>query len=124
MTERPRAMAFYGRWRDLASCRGLGPALFYPGPEEPSEQASAAKSICAACPVRQACLEHALAAREPDGVWGGLTEGERRRLLRTSGSPDRRRTTMQPARRTPIGDYGLIGDSRTAALSSTAGSIA
>ena len=81
MTERPGAGAFWW-WRDLASCRGFGPALFYPNPEEASKQALAAKRICAACPVRLACLECALAAREPDGVWGGLTEGERRRLLR------------------------------------------
>ena len=45
------------------------------------EDAEEAKAICAECPVRQACLEHALAHREREGVWGGATERERRRIL-------------------------------------------
>jgi WhiB family redox-sensing transcriptional regulator len=40
-----------------------------------------AKSICAECTVRQECLEFALRVHEPHGIWGGLTEAERRRLL-------------------------------------------
>lgn len=44
-----------------------------------------AKEICADCPVQQACLQHALAAAEPYGVWGGLTEGERQ--TRTAPAP-------------------------------------
>ena len=39
-----------------------------------------AKAVCAACPVLQACREHALAVREPYGIWGGLDESERQRL--------------------------------------------
>ena len=50
-------------------------------------EADPAKEICALCPVRTSCLEHALAVRERDGVWGGATERERRRLIR-----QRRRT--------------------------------
>jgi WhiB family redox-sensing transcriptional regulator len=42
-----------------------------------------AKSICRSCPVRAQCAAHALAAREPYGVWGGFTETERLRLLET-----------------------------------------
>jgi WhiB family redox-sensing transcriptional regulator len=41
-----------------------------------------AKRICAYCPVRQACLDYALNAGEPHGIWGGLTPGERTELLR------------------------------------------
>jgi len=41
-----------------------------------------AKAICRSCHVRQPCLEFALDRRERDGVWGGATEKERRRLLR------------------------------------------
>jgi WhiB family redox-sensing transcriptional regulator len=41
----------------------------------------AAKGVCRACPVRAECAAHALAAREPYGVWGGFTEAERLRLL-------------------------------------------
>ena len=66
-------------WRDRAACRGLDPDIFYPVSDEDAETA---KSICAECPVREACLEYALANRERDGVWGGATERERRRLIR------------------------------------------
>jgi WhiB family redox-sensing transcriptional regulator len=66
-------------WREKARCRGVAPEIFYP-PED--DDALEAKSVCAACPVREACLEHALTRREKIGVWGGMTERERRRLLR------------------------------------------
>ncbi|MEX1007088.1 MAG: WhiB family transcriptional regulator [Acidimicrobiia bacterium] len=65
-------------WRQYARCLGADPELFYPA----SDDAAAAKSICAVCPVREPCLDHAITAREKQGVWGGLTEKERRRLIR------------------------------------------
>lgn len=68
-------------WRQLAGCRGVDPDIFYPASED-DEDAAEAKAICAACPVREACLEHALLVREKHGVWGGLTERERRRVIR------------------------------------------
>jgi WhiB family redox-sensing transcriptional regulator len=52
---------------------------FYPATDD---EAESAKAVCAQCPVREACLEHALSVREKDGVWGGCTERERRRILR------------------------------------------
>jgi WhiB family transcriptional regulator, redox-sensing transcriptional regulator len=66
-------------WRQNAACRGLDPEIFYPADEE---EADAAKSVCAECHVREICLEHALGSRERDGVWGGATEKERRRIIR------------------------------------------
>ena len=68
-------------WRELARCRGVDPEVFYPVSDD-DEAADEAKSICALCPVREACLEFALTSREKEGVWGGLTERERRRVLR------------------------------------------
>ena len=68
-------------WRKHAACRGLDVEVFYPVSDEEADAAEA-KLICAQCPVRQACLEHALAAREREGIWGGTTERERRRLVR------------------------------------------
>jgi WhiB family redox-sensing transcriptional regulator len=73
-------------WRMQGRCRGIDPAIFYP-PTEDDASAAEAKQICSTCPVRTPCLEHALALREKFGVWGGLTERERRRALR-----QRRRT--------------------------------
>jgi WhiB family redox-sensing transcriptional regulator len=71
-------------WRTKAACQGLDPQIFYP---ETDEEADRAKDVCAVCPVQQACLEHALNRREKEGVWGGCTERERRRIIR-----QRRRT--------------------------------
>jgi WhiB family redox-sensing transcriptional regulator len=68
-------------WRQYARCLGADPEIFYPNSED-DEAAEPAKAICRVCPVREPCLEHAITAREKQGVWGGLTERERRRLIR------------------------------------------
>jgi WhiB family redox-sensing transcriptional regulator len=68
-------------WRKQAACRGLDVEVFYPATEDEADAAEA-KAVCAECPVRQLCLEHALAHREREGVWGGTTERERRRIVR------------------------------------------
>jgi WhiB family transcriptional regulator, redox-sensing transcriptional regulator len=66
-------------WRQRAACRGVDPEVFYPATDE---EAGDAKEVCAVCSVRESCLEYALTNRERDGVWGGATERERRRILR------------------------------------------
>jgi WhiB family redox-sensing transcriptional regulator len=66
-------------WKQHAACRGVEPEIFYPITDEEAEEA---KVICAACAVREICLDFALGNRERDGVWGGATERERRRILR------------------------------------------
>ncbi len=68
-------------WRKRAACRGIDVEIFFPESDDDAE-AEGAKAVCEVCPVRQACLEHALAHREREGVWGGATERERRRILR------------------------------------------
>ena len=68
-------------WRQYARCLGAPPDVFHP-PADSDEAAEPAKAICRVCPVREPCLEHAITAREKQGVWGGLTERERRRLIR------------------------------------------
>ena len=77
-------MAIAEIWNDQAACRGLDPEIFYPVSEEEAERA---KAVCGQCAVQASCLEHALGSRERDGVWGGATEKERRRIIR-----QRRRT--------------------------------
>jgi WhiB family transcriptional regulator, redox-sensing transcriptional regulator len=67
-------------WRQQAACRGLEPVIFYPTYDD--DDIDMAKAVCAQCAVREACLEHALAVREKEGIWGGCTERERRRILR------------------------------------------
>lgn len=66
-------------WRQKAACRGVDPDIFYPVSDEDAEEA---KAICMQCPVQRACLEWALGNREREGVWGGATERERRRIIR------------------------------------------
>lgn len=73
-------------WRQRGACQGLDPAVFFPD-EGDEESAGIAIAVCDTCDVRIACLEHALASREKEGVWGGTTERERRRIIR-----QRRRT--------------------------------
>jgi WhiB family transcriptional regulator, redox-sensing transcriptional regulator len=70
-----------GTWRDQARCRGVDPQVFHPA-EEDEAAAAEAKAICDQCAVREPCLEYAINAREKDGVWGGMTARERRRLIR------------------------------------------
>ncbi len=64
---------------DDAACRDADTAVFFPTSDA---HAAEAKAICAACPVREACLEYALETRPADGVWGGLTPTERHRVIR------------------------------------------
>jgi WhiB family redox-sensing transcriptional regulator len=71
---------FAARWRELAACRGAELNLFFPGR---GESAGPARRVCAGCPVRQPCLDYAITNRISHGIWGGLTERERR-ALRTS----------------------------------------
>ena len=66
-------------WRDEAACRDEDTAIFFPVNDAGASRAAA---ICAVCPVREQCLEFALQTRQSDGVWGGLTEPERRRVRR------------------------------------------
>jgi WhiB family redox-sensing transcriptional regulator len=68
-------------WRQQAACRGLDPAIFYPASDD-DEISDVAKDVCAVCTVREACLEFALAVREKQGIWGGCTERDRRRIVR------------------------------------------
>jgi len=68
---------FAARWRELAACCGTDLDLFYP---ERGQSAGPARQVCAQCPVRQPCLDYALSNRIASGIWGGLTERERRPL--------------------------------------------
>ncbi|HHC07605.1 MAG TPA: WhiB family transcriptional regulator [Actinobacteria bacterium] len=66
-------------WAAFSACRDADPELFFGGTKEQTEKALA---ICRSCAVRRECLDHALEVRERFGIWGGMTESERRKLLR------------------------------------------
>ncbi len=71
-------------WRQLASCRETDPALFFPvgNTDRALADLEAAKAVCAGCRVREACLEFAMETKQEAGIWGGMSEDERRRLRR------------------------------------------
>ncbi|MFI8916523.1 WhiB family transcriptional regulator [Streptomyces sp. NPDC053513] len=71
-------------WRHNAVCREEDPDLFFPvGNTGPALlQIAEAKAVCCRCPVMQACLRWALESGQDDGVWGGLSEDERRAMKR------------------------------------------
>jgi WhiB family redox-sensing transcriptional regulator len=71
-------------WRKRAACKDEDPELFFPigdvGPALP--QIDEAKAVCRRCPVVDECLNWALTMGEDDGVWGGMSEDERRAIRR------------------------------------------
>ncbi|NJQ03935.1 WhiB family transcriptional regulator [Streptomyces zingiberis] len=67
-------------WRERALCAQTGPEFFFPVPGGSTREA---KQVCRACEGRVECLEYALENDERFGVWGGLSEKERRRLRRS-----------------------------------------
>ncbi|MGH9155841.1 MAG: WhiB family transcriptional regulator [Acidimicrobiales bacterium] len=75
-------------WRAQAACRNRDVEIFFPTGDG-EDAAAPAKAICATCPVRAACLEWALDTRQEEGVWGGLSETDRRRLRRRRQAAER-----------------------------------
>ena len=69
-------------WQEQALCAETDPEAFFP---EKGGSTREAKKICTGCEVRTECLEYALANDERFGIWGGLSERERRRLRRRAG---------------------------------------
>ena len=66
-------------WQLEANCLGVDPDLFFP---ERGASTKEAKAVCKGCVVREVCLEFALQNGEKFGIWGGLSERERRRIRR------------------------------------------
>lgn len=77
-------MMLIDEWWSVAACKDAEPELFFPisATAASSQVVKRAKLICASCPVRAACLSYALDHRQEQGIWGGLTEEERRRIPR------------------------------------------
>lgn len=73
-------------WCAKARCLGHNPELFFPATGHHLDERTA-KTICSRCPVTTECLNHALDFDERYGIWGGLTQTERRQLIRDSRPP-------------------------------------
>ncbi len=83
-------------WRYHAACRDEDPELFFPiGNSGPALiQIEEAKEVCQSCPVSNSCLQWALESGQDSGVWGGMSEDERRAL--------KRRRAARPVLRTAV----------------------
>ncbi len=89
MTSEPIYLAALGdddggllAWQEQALCAQTDPEAFFP---EKGGSTREAKRICVGCEVKGECLEYALGQDERFGIWGGLSERERRRLKRAAG---------------------------------------
>lgn len=82
-------------WQNHANRLGVNPELFFP---ERNEDQTRAKGVCAGCRVRGECLEYALVNFEQHGIWGGMSERQRRdlRKQRREQSPNHPSTQPQP----------------------------
>jgi WhiB family transcriptional regulator, redox-sensing transcriptional regulator len=93
-------------WSSQAACRNGDPdALFVQGAAQ-----NRAKAVCMGCPVRAECLADALDNRIEFGVWGGMTERERRALLRRRPDVDSWRVLLQSAQERHDQGLGDLGD--------------
>ncbi|MFI8966951.1 WhiB family transcriptional regulator [Streptomyces sp. NPDC053493] len=85
-------------WRHNAVCRDEDPELFFPIGNTGLAllQINEAKAVCTRCPVIEQCLQWAMASGQDDGVWGGLSEDERRAMKRRAAR-NRARNTQNGA---------------------------
>jgi WhiB family redox-sensing transcriptional regulator len=68
-------------WQERALCAQTDPEAFFP---EKGGSTREAKKVCLSCDVRSECLDYALANDERFGIWGGLSERERRKLKKSA----------------------------------------
>ncbi len=79
-------MALLAEWQTEGLCRGTHAALFFPPlaferKDVRVRREERAKAICTICPVLETCAAHALTLQESFGIWGGMTERERRQRM-------------------------------------------
>lgn len=88
-------------WRHFARCREADPNLFFAADQERDPHKTAreneAKAVCHRCPVADWCRQWALDTRQQHGVWGALSEDERRSILRRQGRGHGRHYTTTAA---------------------------
>ena len=112
----PASLDGFWSWQARGAGRAAGVGLFFSpeGEREPARQAreQVAKAICARCPVVDVCAAYAVAVRERYGVWGGLSEADRRRICQHTDHADgQRRHWRALAARGTTGASGLAGGS-------------
>lgn len=82
----PAAVVENYDWQKDGSCVGMDQEIFFhpwnDTPRSRERRERAAKIVCSGCPVQKLCLDWSIKVQEPYGVWGGVGEDERRRILR------------------------------------------
>jgi WhiB family redox-sensing transcriptional regulator len=80
-------------WRALSACRDTDPSLFFPvgTTGQAVDQIASAKAVCETCDVNESCLRFALETNQDSGVWGGMSEEERRHVRRQARAAQARR---------------------------------
>lgn len=86
--------SFDGEWQSDAQCHDIDVEVFFSLDEQDQRQAL---ETCKACPVQQECLRYAIDSREMYGIWGGMTESERRGIIRENRRVDRERRKARKA---------------------------
>jgi WhiB family redox-sensing transcriptional regulator len=87
--------ALPGEWVERAACRRMSPALFFAvaRSEHTRVEVKAAKAVCAICDVQEECLEFAIRTGQREGIWGGLTDRERRKVRQAVRAAESRERT-------------------------------
>ena len=75
-------------WQDDANCKGVDPELFFP---KRGESTRVAKEFCSQCKAQEHCLEYSILNAEKFGIWGGLSERERRKIRKDRGLTRKRK---------------------------------
>ncbi|MFC5724667.1 WhiB family transcriptional regulator [Streptomyces gamaensis] len=88
----PENPAWAAQWQDNAACAGTDGEVFFAKQRGQEKDIATAKAICADCPVRRQCLDHARSLPETFGIWGGMTAYERG----WDGFGKRRRPELRP----------------------------
>jgi WhiB family redox-sensing transcriptional regulator len=100
-------------WQLQGACRGEDPSVFFhPEGERGAARearANAAKAICGRCPVLNECSTHALATREPYGVWGAMSEDDREVIYK-------RKRAMEREKRVTVADVLIAAPTATGKL--------
>ena len=84
-TRQPHPYDTDPNWQREGACHGMNVNLWFPRRGESPNKILEAKRICQQCPIQQKCLDYSLWHHEKHGIWGGLTELERRNMRRTLG---------------------------------------
>lgn len=93
-------------WMDFANCLGVDPDLMFP---ERGDSLRPARQVCAGCVVRRTCAQYAIDHREKYGVWGGLSERQRREIRMGRSTVDAELAAIRGRTCSECGEHFPVG---------------